>query len=111
MTDFPAENAAATAGTALTERSGAAIATDTVPAGAVILARNTGAVTHTLTLPSAWVVDGRTVTARTVVLTAAQIKAFRVRPEDGDANSRVGMWNDVNGGAVTEVKYYVLGGV
>ncbi len=111
MADFPAENAASTAGGVLTERSGAAVGTDTIPAGCVILARNTGAVTHTITLVSSWTVDGRAVTSRTVGLTASQIKAFRVRAEDGDANGRVNMWVDVNGGAVTEVKYYCQGGV
>jgi hypothetical protein len=111
MTDFPAETAASTAGGVMTERSGAGVGVDTVPAGAVILVRNTGAVTHTLTLVSGWTVDGRAVTARTIVLTTLQIKAFRIRQEDGDANGRVNMWSDVNAGAVTDCKYYVLGGV
>jgi hypothetical protein len=111
VTDFAAENAGATAGGVLTERSGAAVAVDTVPQGAVILARNTGAVTHTLTLVNNATQDGLAVGNRTHVLTAGQIKAFRVNPLSGDANGRVNMWADVNGGAVTEVKYYVLGGV
>jgi hypothetical protein len=111
MTDFPAENAASTAGALLTERSGAGVGVDTVPAGAVIVARNTDTVTHTLTLVSGWTVDGRAVTARTIVLTTLQIKSFRIRPEDQDANGRVNMWVDVNAGTVTLLKYYVLGGV
>lgn len=109
MADFAAENAASSAGVALTERSGAAVATDTVPAGCKIVARNTGAVTHTITLPVGYLHDGLAVSSRTHVLTAGQPKAFLVPASYGDANGRVGMWVDVNGGAVTEIKYYVLG--
>lgn len=109
MADFAAENASSSAGLALTERSGAAVATDTIPAGCRIVARNTGAVTHTITLPVGYLHDGLTTTSRTHVLTAGQIKGFLVPASYGDVNGRVNMWVDVNGGAVTEIKYYVMG--
>jgi hypothetical protein len=108
MTDFAAEGTYGTGATnALTERSGAAISTDTVPAGALIVARNTGAGTHTLVLPVAATVDGLAVTNRTHTLLTTNIKSFRVPQSYGDANGRVGMY--VGEASQTEVKYYVIG--
>lgn len=110
MTDFAAENCYSTSGGVITERSGAGVGVDTVPAGAMVLMRNTGAVTHTVTLVNSQVADGLAVAARTVVLTTTQIKSMQINPAWGDANGRVNLWADVNGGATTEIKYYVLGG-
>ena len=108
MTDFPAENAGATTGGVLTERSGALAGTDTVPGGCLLLMRNTGAGAHTVTLVNNQTADGLTVSNRTHPLTAGQIKAARVNPLWADANGRVGIGVDAT---PTEVKYYVLGGV
>jgi hypothetical protein len=108
MADFPAEGTYGSGGTnALTERSGAAAATDTVPAGSLIVARNTGAGTHTLVLPVAQTVDGLAVTNRTHSMLAGTIKAFRIPGGYGDANGRVAMF--VGEASQTEVKYYVIG--
>lgn len=106
MTDYAAESIASSSGAALTERSGAAIATDTVPAGARILARNTGAGAHTLVLPVGALHDGLAVSNRTISFTAGQIKGFTVPPSYADANGRVGMY--VGEGTQAEVKYYVM---
>jgi hypothetical protein len=107
MTDFAAEGAYSTgAGTQMTERSGAAPATDTVPAGALILARNTGAGTHVITLACNFTVDGLAVASRTHSLTTGTIRTFRVPAQYGDANGRVSMSVD---GTASEVKYYVIG--
>src|SRR5262245_6467845 len=106
MTDFPAEGAFQTGVTnAMTERSGAAPATDTVPANSTILARNTGAGTHVITLTVNATVDGLSVTSRTHSAAAGTIKAFFVPGIYGDANGRVAMSVD---GTAAEVKYYVL---
>lgn len=107
MTDFAAESIASSGGGALTERSGAAIATDTVPAGARIVARNTGAGAHTLVLPVLGTYDGLAVANRTISFTAGQIKGFTIPPGYGDPSTgRVGMY--VGEGTQAEVKYYVL---
>ncbi len=106
MTDYAAESIASSGGAALTERSGAAIATDTVPAGARIVARNTGAGAHTLVLPVGSTFDGLAVANRSISFTAGQIKGFTVPPGYGDANGRVGMY--VGEGTQSEVEYYVL---
>lgn len=106
MTDFAAESIASSAGGVLTERSGAAIATDTVPAGARIVARNTGAGAHTLVLPIGSTYDGLAVSNRTISFSAGQIKGFTIPPGYGDANGRVGMY--VGEASQTEMKYYVV---
>lgn len=108
MADNPAEGVYSTgASAAMTERSGAAVSTDTVPAGALILARNTGAGAHTLILVCNATVDGLPVTSRTHSFTAGQIRTFRVPATYGDANGRVGM--SVGEGTQSEVKYYIIG--
>jgi hypothetical protein len=108
MTDFIAEGSYAGGVTnALTERSGAVAATDTVPAGALIVARNTGAGTHTIVLACNFTVDGLAVTSRTHTLLTSTIKGFRVPAGYGDANGRVAI--SVGEGTFAEVKYYVLG--
>ncbi len=109
MTDYAAEGTYGTGATnALTERSGAAASTDTIPAGCVVLARNTGAGTHTLVLPVGYIYDGSlTVSNRSHSMAAGTSKSFRVPTDYGDANGRVGMY--VGEGTQSEVKYYVLG--
>ncbi len=107
MTDYPAENNGSSAGATLTERSGAAISIDTVPAGCKILARNTGAGTHTLVLPVGSLYDGLAVANRSHSLAAGAIRGFAVPAGYGDANGRVNMY--VGEGTQSEVKYYVLG--
>lgn len=106
MTDFAAESIATSAGGALTERSGTAIATNTVPAGSRIVARNTGAGTHTIVLPVGSTFDSLAVANRTITLTAGQIWGFTIPPGYGDANGRVGLY--IGEGTQSEVKYYVL---
>lgn len=106
MTDFAAESIASSAGGVLTERSGTAIATNTVPAGARILARNTGAGSHTIVLPVAGLFDGLPVGNRTITMAAGAIWGFTIPPGYGDANGRVGLY--VGEGTQAEVKYYVL---
>lgn len=107
MTDYAAENAAATTGTAITQRSGTASA-DTVPAGAVVLWQNTGAGAHNVTLTNSATQDGLTVANRVIALTAGQFKVGRINPAWGDANGRVAVAID---GTASEVKYWILGGV
>lgn len=108
MTDFPPEGTFGTGATqTITERSGAAVGVDTVPAGCTILARNTGAGAHTVILVNAGTQDGLAVTNRTHSFTAGGIRAFLVPFSYGDANQRVGI--SVGEGTQTEVKYYVLG--
>ena len=105
MADFPAE-LVANAGALLTERSGAAPATDTVPAGALILARNTGAGTHVITLACNATFDGLVVASRTHSLNTLTNRNFRVPINYGDANGRVSISVDATS---IEVKYYVIG--
>ena len=107
MTDFPAEPGNLTAGQAMTERSGAAVSTDTVPAGAIIVARNTGAGSHTVVLVSNATFDGLAIPGRTHTIPAGGIRTFKVHPQFGDANGRVGI--SIGEGTQSEVKYYVLG--
>ncbi len=106
MADHPAENPTTT-GTTLTERNGAAIATDTYPAGALIIARNTGAGTHTVLYTPGYTFDGLAVGNRTVSITAGQTKVIRLRGDAGDANGRVPVW--VGEGTQSEVKITVVG--
>jgi hypothetical protein len=108
MTDFAAEGVYDTGGTnTLTERSGAVAATDTVPGGALVVARNTGAGTHTVVLTVNALFDGLQVPVRTHSLAAGTIKAFRVPNTYQDANGRVAI--AVGEGTFAEVKYYVIG--
>lgn len=106
MTDFAAESIGSSAGSVLTERSGTAVATNTVPAGARILARNTGAGVHTIVLPIGALYDGQAVTARTITMAAGAIWGFTIPPGYGDASGRVGLY--VGEGTQAEVKYYVV---
>ena len=108
MTDFAPEGTYGGGATqVLTERSGAAVSTDTVPAGALIVARNIGVGAHTIILACNFTVDGLAVTSRTHNLAAAAIKGFRVPANYGDANGRVAMY--VGEASQTEIKYYVIG--
>lgn len=107
MTDFAAEGVYDSGNTnALTERSGAAVATDTVPGGSLIVARNTGAGTHTILIVCNALFDGLQVPVRTHTLLTSTIKAFRVPNNYADANGRVGI--SVGEAAQTEIKYYVI---
>ena len=108
MTDFAAEGVYDGGQTnPLTERSGAAIATDTVPGGCLVVARNTGAGTHTIILACNALVDGLAVTTRTHTLLTSTVKGFRVPNSYQDANGRVAMY--VGEGTQAEIKYYVIG--
>lgn len=107
MTDYAAENAAATAGTVVTKRTGTASA-DTVPAGAVVVWVNAGAGTHVVTLTNSGTQDGLTVANRAISIPTNSAKVGRVNPLWGDANGRVAVGID---GTAAEVTYYVLGGV
>lgn len=107
MTDYAADAAGSSAGSALTPRTGTASA-DTVPAGAYVIWRNTGAGSHTVTLTNNQLVDGLTVTARVLTIAAAGVWAGRVPASYGDSNGRVQV--AINGTA-TEITYYVAGGI
>jgi hypothetical protein len=108
MADFPTQGAYVGGVNALlTERSGAAISTDTVPAGALIVARNTGVGAHTVILACNFTVDGLAVASRTHNFAASDIRGFRVPNNYGDANGRVAMY--VGEASQTEIKYYVIG--
>src|SRR5258706_9209707 len=104
MTDFPAVQAQ-NIGAAVTERSGAAAGTDTVPAGCTLLIRNTGAGTHNINLKVNQGTDGLVTTDRIINMLTATITAVFVPYPYGDANGRVGIAVD---GTPAEVKYYVL---
>jgi hypothetical protein len=100
-------------GTTITELSGAAPGTDTVPAGCVLLVRNTGAGTHVLTVGIGATLDSGllpgTVSGagtRTITMTTGQVMAVRVPANYGDANGRVPFGVD---GTPSEVKYTVIG--
>jgi|SRR5215471_17006469 len=106
MTDYVAEGTFQTGATnSMTERSGAGVGVDTVPAGSTVLARNTGAGTHVITLVCNFTPDGLAVASRTHSLAAGTIKSFFVPSIYGDANGRVGMSVDATS---SEVKYYIL---
>lgn len=103
MTDFNAE-APTSAGTALTPRTGTASG-DTVPAGALIIARNTGAGSHTLTFAVGQLFDGLAVSPRVNTVAASAVAAIRVPATYADANGRVPI--AVNG-TPAEVTYYIV---
>lgn len=107
MADHAAANAAATAGTAVTARTGTA-SSDTVPAGSVVLWTNTGAGTHVVTITTNNTVHGLAVTDQTISLATGTAKASRIHADWGDANGRCAVAID---GTAAEVIYYVLGGV
>lgn len=107
MTAYSADNAAATAGTTTTKRTGTAAA-DTVPAGSIVVWINGGAGTHVVTLTNSATQDGLTVSNRTISIPTATAKVGRVNSTWGDANGLVAVAID---GTAAEVTYYVLGGV
>ncbi len=104
MADYNGE-APTSAGTTLTQRTGTA-SSDTVPAGALIVARNTGAGSHTMTFTVGATFDGLAVTSRVVTIAAGAASAIRVPITYGDANGRVAV--AINGTA-SEVVYYLVG--
>src|SRR5258708_10834417 len=101
------------AGTVVTEASGAAPATDTIPDACVLLLRNTGAGTHIVTLGTAGLTfDGLGVgaagggaAARTYTLLTRQVMLVRVPTSYGDANGRGTLSGDA---PAAEVKYSVI---
>jgi hypothetical protein len=108
MTDFAPEGSFGTGQTnTITERSGAAIGVDTVPAGATVLARNTGVGVHTVILVNSATQDGLPVSNRTHNFAASGVRAFLVPASYGDANGRVNLY--VGEGTQAEIKYYILG--
>lgn len=107
MADYSAENVSSSAGSTVTERTGAASG-DTVPAGALVLWRNTGAGTHVITLTNSATQDGLGVDDRTISITTGAAKAGRIRHEWADSSGEVAVAID---GTATEVKYFVMGGV
>jgi len=106
MTDWAAVQPLNT-GAAVTERSGAGVGVDTVPAGTTLLLRNTGAGTHVVTLPCNQGTDGLATTARTISMATNTVQAVFVPFSYGDVNGRVGMSVD---GTSAEVKYSILAG-
>ena len=106
LADYSGE-APTSAGTALTERNGAAQGVDTVPAGALVIARNTGAGSHTVVFAVGFTVDGLTVTNRTVTVPAGAVRGIRVPLTYADANGRVPV--HVGEGTQSEVKLLVVG--
>lgn len=104
MTDFAADGSNTTAGGVLTARTGTASG-DTVPAGSRIFARNTGAGSLTITITNGQTQDGLTVNNKTHVLTAGQVKSFRINPLWADANNRTPF--AVTTGTAGDLTYYV----
>lgn len=104
MADFPAEPVTNTGG-ALTTRTGTA-SSDTLPAGAVVVARNTGAGPHTMTLSVGALYDGLAVSSRVHTIAAGAVYTFRVPASYADANGRVPV--AINSTA-SEVTYHILG--
>lgn len=107
MTAYAAENAASSAGATSTKRTGTT-ASDTVPAGAVVLWVNTGAGTHVVTLTNSATADGLAVANRTISIPTATAKAGRVNSTWGDPNGQVAVGID---GTAAEVNFYVMGGI
>lgn len=107
MTDYAAESANASGGTAITKRTGTASA-DTVPAGAVVLWVNTGAGTHVITLTTSNTASGLAVADQTISVATNSAKSSRILHEWADANGRVAVAID---GTANEVSYYILGSV
>lgn len=107
MADFAPSDAPSSKGVTVTERSGAAAGTDTVPAGCLLYIRNTGAAAHVVTLVTNQLEDGDlTVADRTITVSTANPSAVRVPLAYGDVNGRVGIGVD---GTPTEVKYGIVG--
>ncbi len=104
MADYAAQ-APTSAGTTLTQRTGTA-SSDTVPAGALIVARNTGAGSHTLTFSVGALYDGLAVASRVVTVAAGAAAAIRVPASYADANGRVPVAID---GTASEVTYWIVG--
>lgn len=113
MTDFAGVQPVST-GAAVTEQSGTAVGTDTVPAGCCLLVRNTTATVHHLVIGVAATVDGMlagtagaTLGTRQITLTANQVQTVRIPAAYGDANGRVpfGVLETV----YADVKYSILG--
>jgi hypothetical protein len=99
------------AGATVTEIAGAGVGVDTYTAGTVLLARNTGAVTHTVTIVCNATIDGLGVASRAIgpIPATTGIRLIRIPASYGDASGQANVWVDVNGGAVTDVKFYPIG--
>lgn len=107
MTDYAADNAALSAGSTTTKRTGTTSA-DRVPAGSVVLWVNAGAGTHVVTLTNNATQDGLAVANRTISILTGTAKVGQINSLWGDANGWVAVAID---GTAAEVSYYVLGGV
>lgn len=107
MTDYAAENAAATGGTTVTKRTGTA-SSDTVPAGSIVVWVNTGAGTHVVTLTTGNSVQGLAVADQTISIPTNTAKASRIHGDWANASGLVPVAID---GTAAELTYYVLGGV
>jgi len=109
MTDYAAD-AASSAGTAVTQRTGTASA-DTLPAGQRVLFQNTGAGAHNLDITIGYTFDGlspgsaATPGKRRINITASQFLFVDIPPSYGDANGRCALAID---GTAGEVKFWVL---
>jgi hypothetical protein len=106
LTNYAAENAAATAGGVVTKRTGTA-SSDAVPVGAIVVWVNAGAGTHVVTLTNSGTQDGLAVSNRTISIPPTSAKASFINQAWGDANGNVAVAID---GTPGEVTYYVLGG-
>lgn len=104
MTDYAADAATSSAGTAITTRTGTAAA-DTVPAGAYVIWKNSGAGAHVVTLTNSLTNDGLATSNRTISLAAGQTKGGPVNSSWGDANGRVAVAIDAT---AAEVTYQIL---
>jgi hypothetical protein len=103
------------AGVAVTEISGAAPGTDTVPEGCCLLVRNTGAGTHNLVISTSGdTFDGLVISTaaattpgtREVAVPAGTNTVVRIPASYGDANGQVGF--GIKEGTQSEVKYTVI---
>lgn len=108
MTAFAADAAGSTNGTILTARTGAG-GTDTIPAGSYVVWRNTGAGSHGVTLSNALTNDGLTIATRTFTMAAGEVRGGRINPLWGDSSGQVTV--TITTGTLTEVVYYVIGGI
>lgn len=108
MTAFAADAAGSSTPAILTARTGAG-GTDTIPGGSYVVWRNTGAGSHTVTLSNAGTSDGLTIAARTWTMAAGEVRGGRVNPNWADSTNQVTV--TIGTGTLTEVVYYVIGGV
>lgn len=107
MTDYAADAASSSVGTALNIRTGTT-ASDTVPAGAYVIWRNSGAGSHTVTLGNNYNPDGLVTAGRIITIPAGAMYGGRINPLWGDPNGRVSV--AINGTAA-EILYVIPGNI